>query len=68
MNPEDISAIILDHYRRREHFSELKEPRLQGEKINRSCGDELSLYLRLGPEAVTKTGAGPETRSKQKRS
>ena len=50
MNQEDAGAIILDHYRKRQYFSELSEPRLWGEQVNHACGDEITLYLRLGAE------------------
>lgn len=57
------SNIILEHYRSRQHFAELPEPRLWGGQVNHACGDELTLYLRLSDsppriEEISYTGRG----------
>ena len=47
MNQEESSSIILEHYRQRQYFAELDEPRTEGNMVNLACGDELTLYLRI---------------------
>lgn len=41
---------ILDHYRNPRNFGELKPADLEARDNNPLCGDELALYLRLGPD------------------
>jgi nitrogen fixation NifU-like protein len=43
----DYKAVIVSHYKERSREGELDEPFLEGNMVNRSCGDELSLRLRL---------------------
>ncbi|MGI9255860.1 MAG: iron-sulfur cluster assembly scaffold protein [Salinispira sp.] len=56
---DDASRIILDHYRERKFLTEMPEPRLYGEEVNRACGDEITLSLRLAP-GPNKTAANAD--------
>ncbi len=42
----DFKAIIVDHYKNR-RWEGTVEHGLQGEMVNRSCGDQLTLYLKI---------------------
>jgi nitrogen fixation NifU-like protein len=41
---------ILDHYRNPRNFGELKPSDLEARDNNPLCGDELTLYIRFGPD------------------
>jgi nitrogen fixation NifU-like protein len=50
----DYQKVLVEHYRRRDNEGKLEEPFAEGHMVNRSCGDELTLYLDTG---VDKSGA-----------
>lgn len=41
--------MILDHARRPRNFGELSPPAVRSEGYNPSCGDQITLYVRKGP-------------------
>ncbi len=47
MNEELYKQNILDHYKFPHHKGVLKEPYLKEQSVNRNCGDDLTLYLRI---------------------
>lgn len=46
---ELYQSIILDHARRPRNFGELSPPAIRSEGYNPSCGDQITLYVRKGP-------------------
>jgi nitrogen fixation protein NifU and related proteins len=46
---ELYQSIILDHARRPRNFGELSPPAVRSEGYNPSCGDQITLYVRKGP-------------------
>ena len=57
---ELYQSMILDHARRPRNFGELPPPAVRSEGYNPSCGDQITLYVRKGPndtvEAIRFTG------------
>lgn len=52
---------ILDHYQRPRNQGELPSPRAFCRKLNRSCGDQLTVYVKIKDgllEAISFTGKG----------
>jgi nitrogen fixation protein NifU and related proteins len=47
---ELYQSIILDHARRPRNFGELAPPVTRSEGYNPSCGDQITLYVRKGPD------------------
>jgi len=47
---ELYQTIILDHSRRPRNFGELPPPALKGAGYNRSCGDEVVVFVARSPE------------------
>src|SRR6266436_6066760 len=45
--------VILDHYKNPRGHGELSDPSAQAEGQNPLCGDEVTLYLKLGPDGET---------------
>ena len=46
---ELYQSMILDHARRPRNFGELPPPAVRSEGYNPSCGDQITLYVRKGP-------------------
>jgi nitrogen fixation protein NifU and related proteins len=46
---ELYQSMILDHARRPRNFGELSPPAIRSEGYNPSCGDQITLYVRKGP-------------------
>lgn len=53
MDQEQSKSIIIRHYRERTWERLPEQPRLEGHEVNRSCGDELTLYI----QTDSQTGA-----------
>lgn len=49
---ELYQSIILDHARRPRNFGELAPPAVRSEGYNPSCGDQITLYVRKGPDGT----------------
>ncbi|AHC15059.1 iron-sulfur cluster assembly scaffold protein [Salinispira pacifica] len=47
MDQEQSKNIIIRHYRERPWERVPDRPRLEGHEVNRSCGDELTLYVQI---------------------
>jgi nitrogen fixation NifU-like protein len=65
MNPEFeelYQQIILDHSKRPRNFGTLEDPAVHVHGDNPSCGDEIQLHVRFGPEGAVEdirfTGVG----------
>jgi nitrogen fixation protein NifU and related proteins len=51
---ELYQSMILDHARRPRNFGELSPPAIRSEGYNPSCGDQITLYVRTGPDATVR--------------
>ncbi|HET8986852.1 MAG TPA: SUF system NifU family Fe-S cluster assembly protein [Trueperaceae bacterium] len=49
-------TVILDHNRRPHNFGVLEPHDVAREGVNPSCGDELTLYLRVAGDVIEKAG------------
>ncbi|MBV9999054.1 MAG: SUF system NifU family Fe-S cluster assembly protein [Verrucomicrobia bacterium] len=49
---ELYQSIILDHARRPRNFGELAPPAVRSEGYNPLCGDQITLYVRKGPDGT----------------
>lgn len=47
MNEEIYKQNIIDHYRNPRHFGSLSDATVKADGVNPSCGDMLTLYLRV---------------------
>lgn len=45
---------ILDHYRAPRNVGRLRKPVYQAEEANRSCGDKISVFLKLDDGVISK--------------
>ncbi|HWL51956.1 MAG TPA: SUF system NifU family Fe-S cluster assembly protein [Chthoniobacteraceae bacterium] len=53
MNFDDLyQELILDHSRRPRNYGEIKEDAIHVHGDNPSCGDEIHLHVRFGPDKV----------------
>ncbi|OIO31803.1 hypothetical protein AUJ44_03875 [Candidatus Nomurabacteria bacterium CG1_02_47_685] len=52
MEEELYKENILDHYHNPRHYGALVDFDLKGKKRNTTCGDELTLYLKLNDNGV----------------
>lgn len=56
MDQEQSKNIIIRHYRERPWERLPDQPRLEGHEVNRSCGDELTLFIRTDGEVISDIG------------
>ncbi|MFN3605453.1 MAG: Fe-S cluster assembly sulfur transfer protein SufU [Leptonema sp. (in: bacteria)] len=59
---EDLyKDIIIEYSQNPQHYGELENPTIKEEGVNRSCGDEIQLYLQILDDRIEKikyTGQG----------
>ncbi len=53
MTEQESKEAILSHYRATANRRELELPHLKGHMVNRSCGDEVTLYARMENGLIT---------------
>lgn len=51
---ELYKQIIMEHYKSPKHKETMENPDKQQEGVNRSCGDEITLYLKLDGDIIKK--------------
>ncbi len=61
LNEELYKDIIIEYSQNLKHFGEIENPTIKEEGVNRSCGDEVQLYLIIENDQLKKiryTGQG----------